>query len=85
MLRLSGSPHEQYEQALLKLHPEAIKQTVDTAYTSLFANYPTLTTKEFAVLAGKKTAEAEAYLQELSEQGKIGKYASKNGALWKKF
>lgn len=78
-------PYAQYEQALLNLYPEAVKQTIATAYTSLFASYTTLTTKEFAVLAGKKTDEAEAYLQELSEQGKIGKYASKNGALWKKF
>jgi len=85
ILVYGSRPYEQYEEALLKLHPEAVKQAVDTAYTSLFANYPTLTTKEFAVLSGKKTSEAEAYLQELSDQGKIGKFASKNGALWKKF
>jgi predicted DsbA family dithiol-disulfide isomerase len=85
LLVYGSRPYGQYEEALLQLYPEAVKQTVDTTYTSLFANYPTLTTKEFAVLAGKQTDEAEAYLQELSEQGKIGKQASKNGALWKKF
>ena len=85
ILVYGSRPYEQYEQALLQLHPEATKQAYETTYTSLFAAYPTLTTKEFAVLAGMKTAEAEAHLQELYEQGKIGKYASKNGALWKKF
>ncbi|NEM98324.1 ClpXP adapter SpxH family protein [Pontibacter burrus] len=82
VLVYGSRPYEQYEQALLQLHPDATKKAYDTDYTSLFANYSTLTTKEFAVLAGVKKSEAEVYLQKLYEEGKIGKYASKNGALW---
>ncbi|MBB6611005.1 DsbA family protein [Pontibacter sp. Tf4] len=84
VLVYGSRPYEQYEQALLQLHPEATKMEYDTDYTSLFANYSTLTTKEFAVLAGMKKSEAEVHLQNLYEEGKIGKYASKNGALWLK-
>ncbi|WP_018477184.1 ClpXP adapter SpxH family protein [Pontibacter roseus] len=84
ILIYGSRPYEQYEQALLQLHPEATKQAYDTAYASLFGRYSTLTTKEFAVLSSMKTVEAETHLQELQAQGKIGKYASKNGALWMK-
>lgn len=84
ILVYGSRPYEQYEKALLTLHPEAVKQAFDTAYASLFDEHATLTTKEFAVLAGQSKSEAEAYLQELHAQGKIGKYASKNGALWSK-
>lgn len=85
ILVYGSRPYEQYEQALLQLLPTATKQQYDTAYASLFGRYSTLTTKEFAVLSGMKTTEAEAHLQQLLEQGKLGKYASKNGSLWKRF
>ncbi len=84
VLVYGSRPYEQYEQALLQLYPEAEKQNYDKVYTSLFARYSTLTTKEYAMIAGLQTAEAEVYLQALHLAGKIGKYASKNGALWMK-
>ena len=85
ILVYGSRPYKQYEQALLQLHPEAKKQEYDTSYTSLFGKFSTLTTKEFSVLSGMKSSEAETHLQELQAQGKIGKYASKNGPLWKRF
>lgn len=75
-------PYENYEQALLKLFPQAVKQNVDASYENLFFHYPTLTTKEFSVLSGKDMAASEKLLNELFGQKKIGKYVSKNGALW---
>ncbi|SIQ49763.1 ClpXP adapter SpxH family protein [Pontibacter lucknowensis] len=84
ILVYGSRPYEYYEQALLQLHPKAKKQEYDKVYTSLFGKYSTLTTREYAVVAGMKTTEAEAHLQELHAAGKIGKYASKNGALWMK-
>ncbi|WP_366943837.1 ClpXP adapter SpxH family protein [uncultured Pontibacter sp.] len=84
VLVYGSRPYEQYKQGLLQLYPEARKQEYDKAYTSLFGKYSTLTTKEYAVIAGMNTAEADAYLRELHAEGKIGKYASKNGALWMK-
>jgi predicted DsbA family dithiol-disulfide isomerase len=83
--KISGSrPYEDYEQALLKLFPQAEKQSIDTAFENLFSHYPTLTTKEFSVLSGKDMAASEKYLNELFDQKKIGKYVSKNGVLWTK-
>ncbi|QMU28162.1 ClpXP adapter SpxH family protein [Adhaeribacter radiodurans] len=78
-----SKPYENYEQALLKLYPEAVKQPVDTAYEKIFSHYPTLTLKEFAVLTGSQEEAAERLLSELTYQGKLDKYNSKNGALWR--
>lgn len=79
-----SKPYENYEQALLKLFPQAAKQTIDTSFENLFPHYPTLTTKEFSVLSGKNMIASEKLLNELFAQKKIGKYVSKNGALWTK-
>jgi putative protein-disulfide isomerase len=77
-------PYEQYEQALLKLFPQALKQVVDTSYEALFAHFPTLTTREFAVLSNTGSQEAEALLNSLHEKGLLGKFTIKNGTLWSK-
>ena len=77
-----AKPYEQYEQALLKLYPQAVKKTIDGSRENLFAHYPTMTTKEFAVLANSTKAEAELLLNNLHTQKKIDKYPSKNGPLW---
>lgn len=75
-------PYEDYEQALLKLYPEAIKQPIDIAFWNLFGHYPTLTSKEFGVLTDRSKEDAEESLNKLYKQGKIGKCVSKNGILW---
>jgi putative protein-disulfide isomerase len=75
-------PYENYEQALLKLYPEAVKQSIDTAFEKIFSYYPTLTSKEFGVLTNRSKDEAEEVLNELHKQNKVGKYLSKNGPLW---
>lgn len=75
-------PYKQFEQTLLKLYPQAVKKPVDASFESVFAHYPTLTLKEFAILTGK-SGEAAYSLNDLFEQGKIEKYSSKNGVLWK--
>ncbi|MGV3503206.1 MAG: DsbA family protein [Adhaeribacter sp.] len=77
-------PYEQYEQALLKLFPQAIKKAVDTSPEALFAYFPTLTTREFAVLANTSSQEAEKLLNRLHDQGLLGKFVIKNGTLWSK-
>lgn len=78
-----SKPYEQYEQALLKLYPGAVKKSIDTSWKNIFSYYPTLTTKEFAVLTGKANEESISFLNTLNEQEKIERYDSKNGALWK--
>jgi putative protein-disulfide isomerase len=77
-------PYEQFEQTLLRLYPQAQKAPADASDESVFAHYPTLTLKEFATLTGKNAEAAESVLTGLFEQGKIDKYTSKNGAMWRK-
>ena len=78
-----SQPYERYEQALLKLCPDAEKKSVDTSYESLFKEYPTMTTKELSVLTGKTKAEVESDLDALSVQNSVDRSNSKNGVVWK--
>lgn len=75
-------PYEDFEEALLKWNPAAVKKPINTNYTNLFKSFPTMTTKEFAVLTHKKKAEAETFLNQLFELNRLGRYQSKSGYLW---
>ncbi len=77
-------PYEQFEQTLLALFPKALKTSYDATPKALFAQYPTLTTREFAELSGTSKAEAEKTLEGLMSQKKLQQYNTKNGVLWKK-
>ena len=77
-------PYEQFEQTLLALHPNALKNAYNTTPEALFAQYPTLTNKEFEVLAGVSKETAEKTLAELLAQHQLEQYRSKNGVIWKK-
>lgn len=79
-----AKPYERYEEALHKLFPDAKKNAIETDPTSLFEEYPTFTTREFAELTGKNMQEAEVVLDELHTQKVIDKFLSRNGALWRK-
>lgn len=76
-------PYEEFEQAIQKWNPHAVKKTINTNYLSLFSHYPTLTTKEYAVLTHKNKAEAETFLNQLFELDRLDRYQSKNGYLWR--
>jgi putative protein-disulfide isomerase len=75
-------PYEEFEQAIIKWNPKAVKKPINTNYNHLFNAYPTLTTKEFAVLTHKNKAEAETFLNELYELDRIKRQHSRNGYLW---
>lgn len=62
-----SKPYEQYEQALLKLYPGAVKNSINTSWENIFALYPTLTTRAFSVLTGKTKEEAVIFLNGLNE------------------
>jgi putative protein-disulfide isomerase len=79
-----SKPYEVYEQALLKLYPDAVKKSIDTSLMGLFEHYSTLTTKEAAVLTAQTFEEAEASLKLLNTNHKISRYDSKKGPLWSK-
>lgn len=75
-------PYAEYESAITGLFPEAEKINYTRDWKSLFAVYPTLTTREFAELADKSFKEAEKELEALAENGSLTKFSTKNGALW---
>ena len=77
-------PYEEFEQALKKLAPELKKRKVNTASGHIFMHFPTLTSKEYAVLTSATKVNADLALDELHRQGKIEKLQSKNGILWKR-
>jgi predicted DsbA family dithiol-disulfide isomerase len=77
-------PYEDFEMALKKLCPDLKKRKTNITGSHLFLHYSTLTSKEFAVLTSLSKEEAERTLSELHQQGKIEKFQSKNGALWKR-
>ncbi len=76
-------PYEQFEQTLLTLYPDAQKKAYGRSPEQLFRHYPTLTTREYAVLAGIGMQEAEAVLTQMLQNGQISRFSSKNGPLWK--
>lgn len=75
-------PYEQFEKAILKLFPAAKPKQAFTSLLSLLQHYTTVTTKEFAVIAGKSLEESYQLLSEFSSAGVIHKQTSKNGDLW---
>lgn len=75
-------PYSNFETGLKKIYPEAIKTDYKKDWASLFANYPTLTTREFAELADTSPEESIKELESLAQQGKITKFESRNGPIW---
>lgn len=78
-----SKPYASYEETILKLFPKAVKIDYNKNWESLFMIYPTLTAKEFSVLSGIPRNESEKTLNGLSENGRLEKISTKNGALWK--
>lgn len=75
-------PYDLFEQTLLQLYPQASKKSIDP--NEVFQHYPSLTTKEFALLTGRDFQAAELELENTFLQGKLQKLSSKNGNLWRK-
>lgn len=80
---LNGAkPYEQFERNITTLHAAAAKKTYQKTPKELFNHYPTLTAKEYAILADVSVAEAKQILQQLADNQKLKKTNTKNGALW---
>ncbi|MDA3615026.1 ClpXP adapter SpxH family protein [Polluticaenibacter yanchengensis] len=77
-----AKPYPFYETAIFKLYPQAGKSEYTKTWEALFAQYPSLTAKEFTELSGTPRAESEKYLDELTANGKLEKITTKNGAIW---
>lgn len=78
-----SKPYAVFENAVLKLAPSATKDEYSKNWEALFAKYQTLTTKEFSELSGTQRNESAKLLEELAANGKLKKWTTKNGAMWK--
>ena len=78
-----SKPYSAYENAIQKLLPTAKKSAYDTTWRGLFSKFKTLTAKEFSVLSEMDRQETEQFLGNLTEEGRLEKYTTKNGAIWK--
>lgn len=76
-------PYAFYEMAILKLNPDVAKSEYSKNWEALFSKYPTLTAKEFSELSGTPRDESEKVLNGLSNAGKLKKFTTKNGSIWK--
>ena len=83
LLLYGARPYAFFERNVQTLAPETVKTPFDNSPKALFAQYPTLTLKEFSVLSGLPKNEAEATLDALVTAKKATKTTTKNGALWR--
>ncbi|MFA5244425.1 MAG: ClpXP adapter SpxH family protein [Pedobacter sp.] len=75
-------PYAEYEHAIEKVFPSALKTSYPTDWKSIFSVYSSLTAKEFSVLSGTSRTESEKLLDQLAESKELEKLSTKNGALW---
>lgn len=71
-----------FEKAILTHCPNAKKYNYSTSPEVLFSYFPSMTTKEFAVLSDVSMTEAKEILLGLYKEHKINHYQVKNGDLW---
>lgn len=79
---IGSKPYSFFEDALLKCLPTAEKTNYSTDWETLFGYYPSLTALEYSVLANMDRSVTEHFLNALSDEGKLRKFETKNGALW---
>lgn len=77
-------PYEVYENAILKLAPESIKNSYDTSEEFLFEIYNSMTIREFSELSSVSREDSNTKLQKLFDEKKLNKITSKNGSLYYK-
>lgn len=83
LLLYGARPYAFFERNVQTLAPEALKTPYDNTPKALFAQFPTLTLKEFSVLSGLPKVEAETILDALVTDKKATKTTTKNGAIWR--
>ncbi|MFT4522221.1 MAG: putative protein-disulfide isomerase [Bacteroidia bacterium] len=74
--------YQYFEEAVLKLYPEAKKTPYNTSLDALFQRYPTLTTREYSELALIEGSTAYEVLESQCLRGKMHKTTTKNGSLY---
>lgn len=75
-------PYPVFENAVIKLFPSAIKNEYAKNWEALFANYHSLTAKEFSELSETPGNESVKILTALTAQGLLKQWTTKNGSIW---
>lgn len=75
--------YEAYEQAILKVYPEAVKQAYSKNESTLITYFGSLTAKELSVLSDITMSDAEAKLRKLAQEGSVVEIQSRKGSLWR--
>jgi len=73
-----------YENAIQQMLPDAQKASYDQSWEALFSYFQTMTVREFSELSGLTFLESHELLNKLATEGKLSKFDTKNGALWKR-
>jgi len=73
-----------YENAIQQMLPDAQKASYDRSWEALFSYFQTMTVREFSELSGLTFLESHELLNKLATEGKLSKFDTKNGALWKR-
>ena len=74
--------YEHYREKLLNLIPGASPEWYNKDAENLFSKFPTLTVKEFSLLANMDRSLAEGHLEGFVEKERLQKLVTKNGALY---
>jgi 2-polyprenyl-6-methoxyphenol hydroxylase-like FAD-dependent oxidoreductase/predicted DsbA family dithiol-disulfide isomerase len=83
LARLAGyHPYERFENIILKLLPDAVKEPIIPNPYKLFSTFFSMTDKEYSVLSDVSQEEAKRQLTSLFEEGVIERHDSKNGTIW---
>lgn len=77
-------PYTVFEAAIRKIDPSAGKMPYDKGWQGLFSKYPSLTAREFAELSDLSPEQGRQELDRLTDQGKLTKFTTKNGAIWRR-
>ena len=77
-----AKPYAAYVTAMSRLLPELQPRPYDTDWQSLFEHYNSLTAKEYATLSETDRNVAAQQLEQLSKQGKLRMFSTKNGHIW---
>ena len=75
-------PYEKFEEIILSIIPNAVKQKISCSAETLFSIYNNMTEDEFSFLMDTSVSETRILLNDLFDQGKIDKYMSKHGIVW---
>lgn len=77
-----SKPYVAFEQAIAKMPCKVEKAVYNRNWEFLFSKYNSMTAKEFSELSGIDRKESEVFLNQLSSQGKLIKWTTKNGSIW---